>query len=132
MAATLGYNICLKYQNKTFVGVTQDDLSISANFKDSVTKDDGGVKQSVVTSHTTTFKVAGIVQMTGSGTTKLYNDAIMALALSTSPISIQYVRADGTAKSGSAIVTGYSESSPADPDNDTTYSLDLELVGDLS
>jgi len=132
MAAEPGYNICLKYGGKTFVGVTQDDLSISANMKDSATKDDAGVKRSVVTSHTITFKVAGIVEMTGSVATRLYNNDIIAMALTKNTYSITYYRGSGASKTGMAIVTGYSESSPADPDSDTTYSLDFEVIGSLS
>ena len=132
MAAEPGYNICLKYNNKTFVGVTQDDLNISANTKESATKDDAGVKRSIVTSHAITFKVAGIVEMTGSVATRLYNDDIIAMALSKNTYAVTYYRGNGTAKTGTAIVSGYSESSPADPDTDTTYSLDFEVIGTLS
>ena len=45
----LGYNISISLNGKTVVGRTQEDLSISANVKESITKDDQGVKQSAVT-----------------------------------------------------------------------------------
>lgn len=132
MAREAGYNIYLKQGSKTFVGVTSDELSISANTKESTTKDTPGTKKEVVTSHKITFKVSGLIEMTGTGSTKLYNDDIIAMALSKQTYAVTYHRGNGTQKTGTAIVMGYSESSSADPDSDMTYSLDFEIVGTLS
>ena len=37
--------------------------------------------------------------------------------------------ATGDSYTGSAIITNYTESSPADPDTDTTVGLDLQISG---
>lgn len=132
MAQEQGYNVYLKKGNDRFVGVTQDDLSISPITKSSITKEDNGVQREVVTGHNITFRVAGIVKMAGDTANTLHNDDILALALSKSSFSFTYVRGGGSNKSGVAIVTGYSESAPADPESDVTYSLDLEVQGELA
>jgi len=133
--ATVCYNIKLQLEGKTFIGVTQDDLSISAITKESITKDNQGVKQKAITGHDVTFKVAGIIDMTGGSSSVLDNDDIIDLALATgdsAEYDISYLRSDGNQYDGVAIITGYSESSPADPDSDATYVLDLKVIGDLT
>lgn len=110
---------------KTFIGVTSDELSIETATKESTTKDDGGVKSKRVTSHTYNFTVSGLLDITGGTSSNLNNDAIIALALATTAFTIIYEREDGRNYTGSAIVSGYTESTPADPDEDSTYSLQL-------
>ena len=131
-----GYNFRFKVNSKNFVGVTQDDMSISAITKESITKDDGGVKRKAVTGHDITFKVAGIMMLDSStSSTALDNDDIIALALSTGSsavIPFTYVRSSGQAYTGNCIITGYSESTPADGESDSTYSLDIAVDGAMS
>ena len=133
--ATLCYNIRLQLGDKTLIGVTQDDLSVSAITKESITKDDNGVKQKAITGHDVTFKVAGIIDMTGGSSSVLDNDDLIDMAQETgssAELDLTYLRSDGAAYEGVAVITGYSESSPADPDSDATYSLDLKGIGDLA
>lgn len=127
MARQAGYNVYLTKGGSTFVGVTSDEVSIEPNTKESVTKADAGVKQKRVTSHTTNITVSGLMEVSGSESSVLYNDDIMALAMGSSPFTIVYVRGDGSNYTGTAIVSGYTESTPADPDEDSTYSLQLRL-----
>ena len=124
MARQGGFNVYLTTSSKTFVGVTSDELSLDTTTKESTTKDDGGVKSKRVTSHTFNFTVSGLFSIDGdySG---LDSDAIMELAMGTTPISIIYERGNGENYSGTAIVSGYTETTPADPDEDSTYSLQL-------
>lgn len=133
--STLCYNIRLSVEGKTFIGVTQDDLSIAPRTKESITKDDSGVKQKAIVGHDITFKVAGITDMTGGGASVLDNDDIINLALATgesAELSVVYSRSDGQAYAGTAIITGYSETNPSDPDSDPTYSIDLKVLGTLT
>lgn len=125
MARQGGYNVYLTTGGKTFVGVTSDELSVETATKESTTKDDAGVKSKRVTSHTFNFTVSGLFDVTDTTATRLNNDAIMALAIANSSFSIIYERGNGTNYSGTAIVSGYTESTPADPDEDSTYSLQL-------
>lgn len=132
-----GYNVSITVAGKTLIGRTQDDLTIAAQVKESITKDNAGVKQYAVTGHDVTFKCAGLIDFdTTSGTsTKLDRDDIIALALKKSSdqggaeVAVQYVATGGTTYGGNAIITGYSESTAADPDTDSTYSLDLKITG---
>ena len=125
MARQAGYNVYLTKNGSTFVGVTNDELSIEPNTKESTTKDTPGVKKKRVTSHVANFTVSGILDITDDTEGRLNNDAIMALAMDDAPFTIVYNRGNGANYTGTAIITGYTESSPADPDNDSTYSLQM-------
>lgn len=130
-----GYNISLQINNKTILGRTQDDLSISAVVKQSITKDDEGVMQHAVVRHDVTFSVNALLSLNGEDTTQLDRDDVIALALATGSsaiIPVKYLCAGGDTYGGNAIITGYSESSGADPDADTTLSLDLQITGDFN
>ena len=126
---TEGYNIRIKVENKYLIGVTSDEVSIAPNTKESIVKENSGVKQESVVSNTTTFNISGLIDMTGGGGTVLDNDDILELATKTGPaaiIDIDYIRGSGQAYSGTGIITGYTETNPADPEEDPTYSLTIE------
>ena len=125
MARQGGYNVYLTTSSKTFVAVTSDELSVDPKTKESTTKDDAGVKNKRVTSHTYNFTVNGILDVTDDTSSRLNNDAIIALAYSKQPITIVYDRGNGANYTGTAIPTGYTETTPADPDEDSTYGLQL-------
>jgi hypothetical protein len=125
MSRQAGYNVYLTKGGSTFVGVTSDEMSVETNTKESSTKDDAGIKKKRVTSHAVNFRVSGLLDITDSTSGRLNNDAIMALAMAKASFNIVYERGDGVNYTGTAIVTGYTESTPADPDDDSTYSLSL-------
>ena len=114
MARQGGFNVKITSGGKTFVGVTSDELSVDTATKESTTKDDAGVKNKRVTSHTFNFTVSGLFDVTDTTAIRLNNDAIMALALGTNPIDIVYDRGNGQNYSGTAIIAGYTETTPAD------------------
>lgn len=126
---TEGYNIRIKVNDKYLIGVTSDEVSISPNTKESIVKENAGVKQESVVGHTTTFSISGLIDMTGGGSTMLDNDDILELAAQTgasAEVDIDYVRGSGTAYTGTGIITGYTETNPADPEEDPTYGLTIE------
>ena len=130
-----GYNISLQINNKTILGRTQDDLQISAVTKDSITKDDEGVMQRKVVRHDVTFRVSALLSLNGSTSVQLDRDDVIALALAVGDnaiIPVKYLCEGGDTYGGNAIITGYSESSSADPDSDTTIGLDLAISGDFA
>lgn len=126
-----GYNVALKVGTKTLVGRTQDDLTISALTKESITKDEKGNKISVITGHDVSFRCAGVMEVTGDGqATKIMRDEILEMALKTgddAEIEVTYGPEGGSIYGGKAVVTGYSESTSAE--GDATYSLDLKISG---
>ena len=134
----LGYNISLSIGGYTVLGRTQEDLNITAKVKESITKDDAGVTQRKVTGHDATFKVTSLLSITetGSPAGAKDRDNFLALALAkgdSAKVAIVYTCTGATTTLyGYAIITGYSESSSADPDSDTTMTLDLQVVGELS
>ena len=125
-----GYNITFKIGAKTIVGRTQDDLTIAATVKESLTKDDAGQKKFSVTGHEVTFKVSALMEVTGSGTNKLDRDDVIEQALKTGSaavIAIHYLATGGDTYGGNAIITNYSESSNAS--DDATLSIDFKVTG---
>lgn len=132
-----GYNIRLKIGTKTILGCTQDDMSISAVIKESITKDDAGVAQKSVARHDITFSCSALYELSAStsSTTKMDRDDVIALALKTgsaATVAIEYGPTGGDIYQGDAIITGYSESSSAEADADATISLDLAVTGALT
>ena len=134
----LGYNISLSIGGYTVLGRTQEDFNLTAKVKESITKDDAGVTQRKVTGHDATFKVTSLLSITATGSPAGAKDRdnFLALALSSgdsAKVAIVYTCTGATTTLyGNAIITGYSESSSADPDSDTTMTLDLQVVGELS
>lgn len=131
----LGYNVSLSLNSKTLLGRTQEDLNISARTKESITKDDNGVKSVAVTGHDITFSVSALMTLEGSSASKLDRDDVIALAMKTGSeavIPFIYAVSGGDTYAGSCIITGYSESSAADLDTDTTVSLNLQVTGAMT
>ena len=132
-----GYNISITIGGKTVLGRTQEDLNISAVTKSSITKDDAGVQQESVVRHDVTLRVAALLSIdSSSGThTKLDRDDVIALALATGSsaiVAVTYTCTGGATYGGNAIITGYSETSSAEVDSDTTLTLDLKISGAFS
>lgn len=128
-----GYNIALKIDGKTVLGRTQEDLNISANLKESMTKDDEGVKKKKVTGHDVSFSVNALVDFNASGvTTKLDRDDVIELALkvgSTAEFPVLYTVAGGDTYGGTGVITSYSESSSAEEDSDSSITLNIDITG---
>lgn len=131
-----GFNVRLKVNSKAIVAVTQDELNIDAQTKESYTKDDAGVKRTKVTGHDITFTVSALYEEAGSGSlTALDRDAIIALALKegdNASVPFEYGPSSGTVYTGKAIITGYKETTPADPTQDSTISLTLKVDGAMT
>ena len=124
-----GYNIAFKIGGSTFAGRTQDDLTIAARTKESITKDDQGSTQSSINGHDITFRATGLVDVTG-GTNILDRDDIIEDVLKTGASAIlafTYTTTGGKVLSGNCVITNYSESSNAE--DDATYTIDLKTTG---
>ena len=131
-----GFNVRLKVSSKAIVAVTQDELNIDAQTKESYTKDDAGVKRTKVTGHDITFTVSALYEEAGSGSiTALDRDDIIALALKegdNASVPFEYGPSSGVIYTGKAIITGYKETTPADPTQDSTLSLTLKVDGAMT
>lgn len=124
-----GYNIAFKIGGSTLAGRTQDDLTIAARTKESLTKDDNGDAQTSVTGHDITFRATGLVDVTG-GTNILDRDDIIEDVLKTGSsavIAFTYAATSGKVMSGNCIITNYSESSNSS--DDATYTVDFKVTG---
>lgn len=131
-----GFNVRLKVNSKAIVAVTQDELNIDAQTKESYTKDDAGVKRTKVTGHDITFTVSALYEEAGSGSiTALDRDDIIALALKegdNASVPFEYGPSSGVIYTGKAIITGYKETTPAEPTQDSTISLTLKVDGAMT
>ena len=131
MAKIPGYNIALQLGQKTCIGRTQEDLTVTPTVKESITKDDAGAKQFSVVGAEVTFKVSGLMEFDGTSTTKLDSDALLEQSLKTgsaAEISAVYSRGTGNdSYAGTVIMTGYSESTNAEDDG--TYTADFKVTG---
>lgn len=127
--AVAGYNIALKLDTDqcTLAGRTQDDLTIAARTKESLTKDDSGSPQVAVVGHDVTFRATGLVSLDDSQDV-FDRDYILAQALSNSNVwDFYYLCEDGGSLTGDCVITNYSESSNAS--DDATWTMDLRVVG---
>lgn len=131
MAIVAGYNIAFKLGTKTLAGRTQDDLTIAARTKESLTKDDSGDAQVAVTGHDITFRATGLVDTTS--TTQINRDDLIADALltgSSAVLAFTYTAPSGTSLSGNCVITNYSESSNSS--DDATYTVDFRVTGSVT
>ena len=131
--ALAGYNIAfrLKVGNtyKTLAGRTQDDLTIAARTKESLTKDDAGDTQVAVSGHDITFRATGLVDLTSDSA--ITRDALIGYALeagSNAVFEFQYATNGNDLLSGDCVITNLSESSNAS--DDATYTVDFRVVGE--
>ena len=127
-----GYNIAFKVDGKTLAGRTQDDLTIAAISKDSITKDDNGNSNSTITGHDVSFKAAGLMDAAKGAAGKLGRDEIIRLSLKKgddAKLPFVYGPADGLQYKGIAVITGYTESTNAN--GDATYGLDFKVSGEM-
>jgi len=128
-----GYNVRLKIGTKDIVGVTSDEMTITANVKESITKDNNGVKQKAVTGHDWSFKVSALMILDDAATpTALDRDAVLALVVATGSgavLAATYGTSTGDTYAGNVVITGYSESTSADPETDASFTLDLQSAG---
>jgi hypothetical protein len=125
-----GYNIAFKIDGKTIVGRTQDDLTIAANVKESLTKDDAGATQYSVMGQEVTFKAASLVDVSGGDASTVDRNYLIALALKTgseAEVDVSYEATNGAHYLGTAIITNYSESSNAS--DEATLSIDFKVTG---
>ena len=133
MAYLDGYNIAFKIGGKTFAGRTQDDLTIAARTKESLTKDDAGATQVAVTGHDITFRATGIVELGSDTASKMFRNTMIATALLTgnsAVLAFKYVPTGGQAYGGNCIITNYSESSNSS--DDATYTVDFRVTGNMT
>ena len=125
-----GYNIAFKIGNKTLAGRTQDDLTIAARTKESLTKDDEGATQVSITGHDVTFRATGLIDVTSGSSSILDRDDIIVDVLKTGAqaiLAFTYTTASGKTLSGNCVITNYSESSNSS--DDATYTVDFRVTG---
>ncbi|MBN2744522.1 MAG: hypothetical protein JXR39_11575 [Marinilabiliaceae bacterium] len=126
----LGYNILLKATiesvEKKFAGTTSNSFSISAETKDSITKDDVGAKRKVVTGYSWEAGVEGLVTIKDTGETAILDrNDLIEMVKSGTEIDVVYGPAGSGAKvqKGKAVITAWSEST--DSESEGTYSVTL-------
>ena len=128
-----GANILFKANGKQFAGLTDDSFNLTPTLVESQTKDDGGVKRRQVVGYEYDFSISGLMSVADTGETEfLDNVEILKLAKAGTPVEFVYgnFKTNKGLQKGSALISGYHESSPADGSNGT-YSLDLQSNSQL-
>ena len=127
-----GYNIAFKIGDKTICGRTQDDLTIAARTKESLTKDDSGAAQVSVTGHDITFRASGYIDnTTASGKTTRNEMVVNALKTgSQAVLTFKYMGTGLTGYQGSCVITNYTESSNSS--DDATWTADFRVTGAMT
>lgn len=127
-----GYNIAFKIGSKTIEGRTQDDLTVAARIKESLTKDDQGETQVSVSGHDITFRASGVL-VAADGTNTIGRDTLLADALkkgTAAELQFLYMGTGLTSYSGTCIITNYSESSNAS--DEATWTADFRVSGEMT
>ena len=136
-----GYNIAFLIDGNTVAGRVQDDLTIAAKVKESLTKDDAGATQVSVTGHDITFRASGlVVAADDSDHDRIGRNTLMETLLDldeNDEIPFYYVDQSDVAAasrltimSGNCVITGYSESSNAS--DEATWTADFRVTGDVT
>jgi len=127
--AVAGYNVAFRLENYTIAGRTQDDLTIAAQTRERLTKDDQGSTQVVVYNHDFTFRATALLVVDGEGITR---EELMAWSLLTdyseeSPeLAFTYRAGTGDGYKGYCKIMNYSESSNAS--DDATVTVDFRVT----
>lgn len=132
-ASVLGYNILVKAADKKFAGTTSNTFGITPEMKDSITKDDAGVKRSVFTGYTWEAQVEGLIMLKTVGETTIYDrNDIIDLVKAGTIVEVTYGPATVGSKvqTGNAIISAFSEST--DSENEGTFSITLKGTGPLT
>ena len=145
MATVEGYNIAfrIKVGNDylTLAGRTQDDITVAARTRESLTKTDAGNAQVAVIGHDVTFRATGLIDLVGDD--DITRDDLMDIVMEIGDdAEIEFSYASDTAGpsgnltpasyykcSGTCVITNYSESSNSS--DAATLTVDFRVVGDM-
>lgn len=132
-----GFNISTTINGKTILGRTQDNLTITAKIKESLTKDDAGVTRKRVTGHDAKITANGLCLLNEESgeATKLDRDDVFELALKTGDdavFPVTYGAAASDKYQGDAIISDFTEDSNSNPDTDPTWSMTLQFTTQLT
>lgn len=125
----LGYNTVVKVGDKTFAGVSQDELTLTPELKESITKADEGNRRTQIVRVGGGISVSGLCS-TDSTATVLDRAGIIDMVLAKQQVEVEY-KVGSTVYSGTGNVSSYRETTPADPNTDPTYTLDINLPNGL-
>lgn len=130
----IGYNFVFTWNNKKIAGVTDDQLQITPNVKESLTKDDQGATQSEIIGQDVEITVNGLICLNAANENdKLDADDLIALNLAkgdSAKIPFVYTRNTGNAYTGYVIPNGYSESTGSEDYGN--FSQNFKVVGTMA
>lgn len=133
MASMKGYNILVKINGNAFVGETSSSMDVSANVKESYTKEGKGVADREVTGHSVSGSISGLMRLKKEDETNVMDsDAILEAAMQEGKDALfpfVYTRDTGKAYKGNLIINSYSESGTAE--GEATYTLNYTVSGKM-
>ena len=135
-----GYNLLLKVTNPTvFSGLigatTSNSFDVKAVTSERLTKDDMGVKRTTSDNHEFEFSAEGFVLVNDAGevTSQMDRDTMMDVLIAGTELAFSYgpfVASGSYVRSGTCVVTSYSEKS--DAENDGTFSVSFRGISNLT
>lgn len=134
--AVAGYNIAFEYfANDQFqfrmAGAVQEDMTIAARTKESITKDDAGSPSLAVVGQDVTFRVSGIcIVYPDNESGPPARDWWISQILAGTEFTFWYVMQGGDMIVGTCVPTNYSESSNAT--DDATFTADFRVTGTVT
>ncbi len=134
MAQINGYNILFRQGEKLFAGTTSNTFTLTPKVKESLTKEDQGTTNKVVTGYDSEFTVEGVMEINEEDQeeNRLDREDIIELVKAGAPLDFIYgdPKEGSTVQKGKMIVTSYSETTNAD--GEATYSLSCSGVTKLT
>ena len=128
-----GYNILVKINGNAFVGETSSSMDVSANVKESYTKEGKGAADREVTGHSVSGSISGLMRLKKEDETDVMDsDAILEAAMQEGEDALfpfVYNRDIGKAYKGNLIINSYSETGAAE--GEATYTLNYTVSGKM-
>ena len=137
MGKMIGYNIVLRTGTgpaaKLFAGTTSNTFNLTAKVKESITKEDHGTTNSIVTGYDTEMTVDGVMELNEEEqkATRADREDIMEMVMAGNPVDFVYgdPASKSTVRKGKMILTSYSETT--DAEGEATYSLSCKVITKL-
>ena len=125
MSQINGFNILFRQGEKLFAGTTSNTFTLTPKVKESLTKEDKGTTNKIVTGYDSEFSADGVMAK------RVDREEIIKLAKAGEVLDFIYgdPAVGSTVQKGKMIITSYSETTNAD--GEATYSLSCSAVSKL-
>ena len=133
MSQINGFNILFRQGDKLFAGTTSNTFTLTPKVKESLTKEDKGTTNKIVTGYDSEFSADGVMEINEEEQKAKRIDREDIIKLAKAGEVLDFIYGDpavgSTVQKGKMIITSYSETTNAD--GEATYSLSCSAVSKL-